>query len=342
MAELVDAQDLKSCGQSNARAGSSPAPGTVAHYLVTGGAGFIGSHIVKTLIEKGEKVTVLDNLSTGTIENLKDVLSEITFIEGDIRSYHVVLQAMNNVDYVLHQAALPSVARSVKDPITSNAVNVEGTLNVLYAAKEKGVKRVVFASSSSIYGEQPQAEKKETMCPNPQSPYAVSKYAAERYCLLFYKLYGLETVALRYFNIFGPHQRADSPYAAVIPKFIDRMLKGLPPIIYGDGKQTRDFTYIDNCVEANLLACKQPGIAGKVFNIGCGEQHNLLELVQYLNELLGTSLTPEFAPPRKGDVKHSKANIQEAQKHLGYKVKVSFYEGLQKVVAYKKYLFSSV
>lgn len=303
-------------------------------YLVTGGAGFIGSNIVKELLERGEKVRVLDNFSTGKRENLLPFNGNpnLEVIEGDLRSFHIVRDAVRGCDYILHQGALPSVPRSIKDPITSNEVNINGTLHILEAAREFGIKRVVFASSSSVYGNSDTLPKVETMPVAPLSPYALTKYAGERYCQIFHELYRLETVALRYFNVFGPNQDPTSQYSAVIPKFIKLMKEGKQPIIYGDGTQSRDFTYVSNNVEANLLACTQPGIAGEVFNIACGERYTLLELVEAINEILGTKIQPKFLPERPGDVKHSLAEISKAKTLLGFDVKVKFVDGLESLI----------
>jgi len=256
----------------------------MAKYLVTGGAGFIGSHIVEELLNRGEFVRVLDNFSTGRRQNILPFIDNPNFelIEGDLRSYHIVLEAVRGIDYVLHQGALPSVPRSVKDPITTNDVNVNGTLNILDASINAGVKRVVFASSSSIYGNSEELPKREDMKPAPESPYAISKYAGERYCQIFTKLYGLETVCLRYFNVFGPRQDPNSQYSAVIPKFIRLIKEGQSPIIYGDGEASRDFTYVVNVVNANLLACTSKYAVGEVFNIACGGSITINQLVKKL------------------------------------------------------------
>lgn len=303
-------------------------------YLVTGGAGFIGSHIVERLVREGHKVRVIDNLSTGNKENIEPFVEEIEFIEGDIRDLELVREAMEGVDYVLHQAAVPSVPRSVKDPLMTNAANVDGTLNILITARDTGVKRVVYASSSSAYGDAPILPKHEEMKPEPRSPYAVSKLAGELYCQAFYHVYGLETVALRYFNVFGPRQDPESQYAAVVPKFIMALLSGEPPTIFGDGEQSRDFTYIENVVEANLLAAEAPDAAGEVFNIACGERITVNELTRLLAEIAGANpeLKPEYAPQRPGDVRHSLADISKAGRLLGYEVKVSASEGLKQAV----------
>ena len=306
----------------------------MAIYLVTGGAGFIGSNIVKELLNRGEHVRVLDNFSTGKRENLFPFKEnpKLEVFEGDLRSFHIVRDAVKGVDYVLHQGALPSVPRSVKDPITSNDVNINGTLNILEASKEFGVKRVVFASSSSVYGNSEVMPKVETMPVAPLSPYAITKYAGERYCQIFYQLYGLETVALRYFNVFGPNQDPTSQYSAVIPKFIKLMKEGKRPVIYGDGTQSRDFTYVSNNVEANILACTAQGAAGEVFNIACGERYTLTDLVDSINSLLGKKIEPIFNETRPGDVKHSLAGIEKAKTILGFGVVKQFSEGLKMII----------
>ncbi len=303
-------------------------------YLVTGGAGFIGSNIVKELLRRGEKVRVLDNFATGKRENLLPFNGNpnLEVIEGDLRSFHIVRDAVRGCDYILHQGALPSVPRSIKDPITSNEVNINGTLHILEAAREFGIKRVVFASSSSVYGNSDTLPKVETMPVAPLSPYALTKYAGERYCQIFHELYRLETVALRYFNVFGPNQDPTSQYSAVIPKFIKLIKEGKRPVIYGDGTQSRDFTFVSNNVEANLLACTAPGVAGEVFNIACGERYTLIDLVDTINEILGTNIEPIFQSPRPGDVKHSLAGIEKARKMLGFEVKVKFKDGLAKTI----------
>jgi UDP-glucose 4-epimerase len=303
-------------------------------YLVTGGAGFIGSNIIKELICRGERVRVLDNFSTGKRENLAPFREHIDFemIEGDLRSFHIVRDSVKGVDFVLHQGALPSVPRSVKDPITTNEVNINGTLNVLEAAREFHVKRVVFASSSSVYGNIETMPKVENMPVAPLSPYALTKYAGERYCQVFYKLYGIETVALRYFNVFGPNQDPTSQYSAVIPKFIKLMREGRSPTIYGDGSQSRDFTFVSNNVEANLLACTTPGIGGEVFNIACGERFTLIDLVNSINLLLKTNIQPVFESKRLGDVEHSLASIDKAKENLKYSVNTGFLEGLKRLI----------
>ena len=315
-------------------------------FLVTGGAGFIGSNIVEELLKRGYSVRVLDNFSTGKRENLlvplgKDFKNDIELIEGDIRSFHTVIQAVKGVDVILHQAALPSVPRSIKDPITSNEVNVVGTLNILDAAKDSGVKRVVYASSSSVYGDNPELPKHEGMMPNPLSPYAVSKLAGEKYCQVFSRLYGIETVILRYFNVFGPRQDPNSEYSAVIPKFIRLMSNDQSPTIFGDGTQSRDFTYVANVVEANILAAtkedcpKDPyGKTGLVMNCACHGQVTLNALVHELNVLLNKDVKPIYADKRPGDILHSFADINLIEKKLGFTPSVEFKEGLKQTISY--------
>jgi UDP-glucose 4-epimerase len=305
-------------------------------YLVTGGAGFIGSNIVEELLKQGQPVKVLYNFSTGKRENLEQFEDSVEIIEGDLRSYHLVREAVESVDYVLHQAALPSVPRSIKDPLTTNAVNVEGTLNILHAALEAGVKRVVFASSSSIYGDSPSLPKREDMPPNPLSPYAISKLAGEKYCQVFAKIYGLHTVSLRYFNVFGPRQNPDSQYSAVIPKFIKRMLKDSKPVIYGDGEQSRDFTFVKNVVNANILATKVDCPAGSVMNCAAHERTTLNSLVKKLNNFLSKDIVAEFTQERPGDIKHSFADIESIKQLLGFRPEVFFQEGLEKTVSWYK------
>lgn len=301
-------------------------------YMVTGGAGFIGSNLVERLLQLGKTVRVVDNLSTGRQKNIDRWRSDVEFIEADVRDAAAIHRAMSGIEVVLHQAALPSVQRSVDDPITTNAVNITGTLNVLVAARDAGVRRVVVASSSSIYGNAPTQPKVETMRQWPISPYAVSKLATETYCLSFNRVYGLPTIALRYFNVFGPHQDPNSYYAAVIPKFISLMLNGGSPTIYGDGRQSRDFTYVENVIHANLLAAEAPSDCSGVYNVACGESHTLLDLVNRLNNILGVSLTPHFALPAPGDVFSSLADINAAEAALGYRPQILFEEGLRRTV----------
>jgi len=307
-------------------------------FLVTGGSGFIGSNIVKELLNKQHFVRVLDNFSTGKRENLLEFKNNPNFelIEGDLRSFHIVrkaIQSEGGVDYVLHQGALPSVPRSIKDTITTNDVNILGTLNVLEASRETNVKRVVYASSSSVYGNSKLLPKVEDMPICPLSPYALSKYTAERYCQIYSNLYGLETICLRYFNVFGIRQDPTSEYSAVIPKFINLIKEGISPVIFGDGTQSRDFTYVDNVVHANILACYEKGISGEVFNIACGARYSLITLVQQINQILGTKIEPTFSSERTGDVLHSQASIEKAKTILNYSVKVDFTDGLIKTVA---------
>jgi len=307
-------------------------------YLITGGAGFIGSNIVEELVRQNEDVRVLDNFVSGKRENLNDFINRIELIEGDIRDPGVLRKAMKDVDFVLHQAALRSVARSVDDPISTNDVNIGGTLNVLFVAREEGVKRVVYASSSSVYGDNPQLPKVEDSITMPISPYAVSKLTGEYYCRVFNRLYGLETVSLRYFNVFGPRQDPFSEYAAVVPRFIASISKGLKPLIYGDGLQSRDFTYIRNVVQANLLAAKVKGIQGEVFNIASGRRYTVLDIVERLNNIFNKYVHPNFLEPRKGDVRHTLGDISKAEKLLGYRVEVDFEEGLKRTVKWLRAL----
>ena len=302
----------------------------MANFLVTGGAGFIGSHIVEELVNTKQNVRVIDNLSTGNIENIAPFKNSIEFINADIRDTAAINTAMKNIDFVLHQAALPSVPRSIADPITSNEVNVNGTLNILYAAKENKVKRVVLASSSSVYGNVDVSPKHEGLKPSPESPYAVTKITGEYYARSFFNVYGLETVCLRYFNVFGPRQDPNSPYAAVIPIFISEMKAGRPAPVNGDGSQTRDFTFVKNVVRANLLACEaESKIAGKALNAACGGSISLLQLVNLINKELGTEIKPIFRPCRAGDVMHSKADISLAKELMNYEPAIEFEEGLR-------------
>lgn len=306
----------------------------MALYLITGGAGFIGSNLAHALVARGDRVRVLDNFSTGRESNLRGLERSVEVRRGDVASLDDVLAAMQGVEYVLHQAALPSVPRSVEAPLETDRNNVYGTLCVLEAARRSGVRRVVYAASSSAYGETPTLPKVESMTPSPLSPYAVSKLAGEHYCQVFTHTYGLEAVALRYFNIFGPRQDPASHYAAVIPKFIGAALAGEAPIIYGDGEQSRDFCFIDNCIEANLLACTAPGAAGQVFNVACGERTTLLDVVDLLSRIVGRKLAPRHLPVRAGDIKHSLADIAKARATLGYTAAVRFAEGLERTVAW--------
>jgi len=298
--------------------------------LVTGGGGFIGSHIVERLLADGHDVRVLDNFATGRRENLVAFAGDVDLVEGDIQSYERVHTAVRDCEVVFHQAALPSVPRSIQDPLTSNAVNVIGTLNVLLAARDSGVRRVVYASSSSVYGANPALPKREDLPTLPISPYAVAKLAAESYCRSFTEVYGLETVALRYFNVFGPRQDPLSEYAAVVPRFITKLLDGEAPIIFGDGEQSRDFTPVSNVVAANLCAAAsdEDGVVGGVFNAACGERYTLNFLVSQIRALVGCDVEPTYEPPRVGDVKHSQADISLAREKLGYEPSVSLAEGL--------------
>jgi nucleoside-diphosphate-sugar epimerase len=305
----------------------------VTRFLVTGGAGFIGSTLTRAIVERGGEVRVLDSFLTGSEENLAD-LPDVEVVRGDIRDLDVLRMAMKGVERVLHQAAVPSVPRSVRDPLLSHEANVTGTLNVLIAARDAGVPRVVCASSSSVYGDDPTLPKVETLPPRPLSPYAVTKLTGEQYCSVFHRLYGLETVALRYFNVFGPRQDPTSDYAAVIPKFIALLARGERPTIEGDGSHSRDFTYVDNVVQANLRAAEAPGIGGEVFNVACGQRHTILDLAMALNRILGTTIEPVFGEPRRGDVPHSLADIGKARRMLGYEPTVSFEEGLERTVVW--------
>jgi len=303
-------------------------------YLITGIAGFIGSSLAHELLRRGEQVRGIDNLSTGKRENIAPILDKIDFREADLLNLEAMKQACAGVDYVLHQAAIPSVPKSVLDPIGSNRANIDGTVNVLVAARDAKVKRLVYAASSSAYGDTPTLPKHERMTPDPISPYAVAKLASEHYLTSFYRCYGLETVSLRYFNIFGPRQDPSSPYSGVLAKFITLMLKGEQPTIFGDGEQSRDFTYIDNAVSANLLACKAPAepVAGKVFNVATGRRVTLNETFQLLQKLTSYTGSPNYGTERGGDIKHSLADISLAEKHLGYKPTVNFEEGLRRTV----------
>jgi nucleoside-diphosphate-sugar epimerase len=306
----------------------------MALYLITGIGGFIGSSLARELLLRGEQVRGVDNFSTGRRENLAHIMAQIDFREADILDLEAMKLACAGVDYVLHQAAIPSVPKSVLDPIGSNRANVDGTVNVLVAARDAKVKRVVFAASSSAYGDTPTLPKHEHMTPDPISPYAVAKLASERYMISFYRCYGLETVALRYFNIFGPRQDPSSPYSGVLAKFITLMLGGQQPTMFGDGEQSRDFTYIDNAVDANLLACKAPAgkVAGKVFNVATGRRVTLLETFKLLQNLTSYNGSPLHAAERGGDIKHSLADISQAEQCLGYKPAVDFEEGLRRTV----------
>jgi len=302
-------------------------------YLVTGGAGFIGSNIATRLAERGEQVRILDNFSSGDEANVAALPDEIEVIEGDIRDYWTVEKAVREIDYVLHQAALPSVPRSVENPLTSNAVNIDGTLNVLEAARNARVKKLVMASSSSVYGESEELPKHEGMVPSPLSPYAVSKLTCEYYLRVYWQLYGFPTVSLRYFNIFGPRQDPDSEYAAVVPRFIIALLNRQPPTVFGDGEQSRDFTYIDNCVQANILAATTDEMVGDQFNVACGDQFTLNDLLDKLRGIIGVDVEATYDPPRPGDIRHSFAAIDKIRK-FGYEPEVGFEEGLRRTVEF--------
>jgi UDP-glucose 4-epimerase len=306
----------------------------MALYLITGVGGFIGSSLARALLAKNEQVRGVDNFATGKRENLQEILPRIDFHEADILDLQAMHKACAGVDYVLHQAAIPSVPKSVLDPLGSNQTNIDGTVNVLVAARDAKVKRVVYAASSSAYGDTPTLPKHEAMKPDPISPYAVAKLASEHYMISFFRCYRLETVSLRYFNIFGPRQDPSSPYSGVLAKFITQMLRGEQPTIFGDGEQSRDFTYIDNAVDANLLACHAPAsqAAGKVFNVATGRRVTLNETFQLLRGMTSYTGQLQYGPERGGDIKHSLADISQAEKHLSYKPKVDFEEGLRRTV----------
>jgi nucleoside-diphosphate-sugar epimerase len=308
----------------------------MARYLITGIAGFIGSTLAHTLVEQGHEVRGIDNLSTGTLDNLADIRQQISFEQIDLQDVAGIKAACEGVDYVLHQGALASVPRSVKDPVTSHESNINGTLNLLIAARDAKVRRIVYAASSSAYGDQPTQPKQEDMLPLPLSPYAVQKLTCEYYIQSFYRAYGLEGVCLRYFNIFGPRQAADSPYSGVIAQFTFKMMAGETPTIFGDGLTSRDFNYVDNAVSANLLACQAPSAVatGRVFNIGTGKSHTLNEVYAAIAGQIGFPGKPIYGPPREGDIKHSLANIDRATTELGYQPKVQFHDGLHKTVAW--------
>ena len=302
--------------------------------LVTGGAGFIGSNLVEALHETND-VVILDNLSTGKIENLDGL--KATLIEGSLADLDVVRKAMKGIDYVFHLGALPSVPRSVRNPVTSNEMNINGTLNVLVAAKDEGVKKVVFSSSSSVYGDTPTLPKIETMIPNPLSPYAVIKLTGEYYCSVFHKVYGLPTTAVRYFNVYGPRQDPESEYAAVIPKFISMIRKGQSPIIYGDGEQTRDFTFVRDTVNGTILAALSSRVDGQIVNVAGGVRISLNELVQMMGQLLDAEVKPTYTDVREGDVKHSLADISIAREKMNYEPKYKLNKGLEETVNWFSY-----
>ena len=304
----------------------------MARFLVTGGAGFIGSALVHRLLGLGHTLRVVDDFSTGFRCNLEPCLARLELVEGDVAELAVCRAAAQGVEYVLHQAAIPSVPRSIEDPLASNRVNVTGTLNMLLAAREAGVKRFVFASSSSVYGESEVLPKVETMPEDPLSPYALTKLAGEKYGLVFQRIYNLSTVSLRYFNVFGPRQNPHSQYSAVISRFVDAALEGRRPTVYGDGEQSRDFTYVDNVVEANLLACFAERASGMVFNVGTGQTHTLNDLLRSLASIVGRPVEAEYTSARLGDVRHSQASIEKARRILGFEPQVSFEQGLERTV----------
>ena len=309
-----------------------------AKYLVTGGAGFIGSNIVEGLLKNRESVRIIDNLSTGNIHNLDNFRSEIEFIEGDIQDLSTIQKAMNGIEFVFHQAALPSVPRSIENPVASNDSNISGTLNVLLAARDNNVKRVIYAGSSSAYGDTLTLPKQEDMTPHPLSPYALTKLTGEYYCKIFSSVYGLETLTIRYFNVFGPRQNPESQYAAVIPKFIESLLKDQPPTIYGDGEQSRDFTYIENVVSANILASKAKKTSGEIVNVATSIRTTINQLFYTLKDLLEKDINPIYGEAQKGDVKHSLADITRARKILGYKPVVNLEAGLKRTIDWMKSL----
>ncbi len=306
----------------------------MAHYLVSGGAGFIGSTLVRFLLGRGEKVRVLDNFSTGKRENLVEVEKRIEIIEGDLCDGETVARAVKGVDYILHQAAIPSVPRSVERPLESHAANATGTLILLQAARDEGIRRLVYASSSSAYGASDVVPKLETMATEPLSPYAVAKLAAEQYCLIFHRLYGLETVALRYFNVFGPRQDPNSPYTGVVSRFIDAIRSGRPPVVYGDGEQTRDFTFVDNVAQANWVACHCDAGVGRAYNIGCGGRTSINELWTTMAGLAGVDMAPVYEAARLGDVRHSQADVTRAKEVLGFEPQVDLSQGLETTLAF--------
>lgn len=304
----------------------------MAVYVVTGGGGFIGSHIVEELLRRGQTVKVIDNFSTGKRENVKAFEGDAKVFVTDIAEAANLRDILSGVDYVIHQAAIPSVPKSMLDPVRSHHANVDGTLRLLLACRDAGVKRVVYASSSSLYGDSPTLPKHEGMMPNPLSPYGAQKLFGEMYCQVFTRAYGLETVGLRYFNVFGPRQDATSQYSGVLALFIPAVLQRRRPTIYGDGLQSRDFTYVQNVVEGNLLACTTPGVAGEVFNVACGDRITVNSMLQQINRITGKDISPIYADPRPGDIKHSQADITKAKERLGYRPQVSFEEGLRRTI----------
>lgn len=301
-------------------------------YVVTGGGGFIGSHIVEELLRRKQSVRVIDNFSTGKPENVRPFQQDIDLVTADIATMPNLAEVLRGADYVIHQAAIPSVPKSVLDPVTSHDANVNGTLRLLLAARDARVRRVVYASSSSLYGDSPTLPKHEEMAPNPLSPYGAQKLFGEMYCQVFTKAYGLETVSLRYFNVFGPRQDATSQYSGVLAIFIPAVLQGRRPTIHGDGLQSRDFTYVENVVEANLLACTAPAVAGDMFNVACGERTTVNSMLQHINKITGNDIAPIYGNPRPGDIKHSQADIRKAGQKLGYQPKVSLEEGLRRTI----------
>ncbi len=301
-------------------------------FLVTGIGGFIGSNLAIELLKRGFYVRGLDNFSTGRRINLRGIEKDIELIEGDIRNYDTVKKAVSGIDYVLHQAALPSVPRSISDPVTSNEVNINGTLNVLETSGKSGVKKFVFASSSSVYGNTPELPKHEAILPSPLSPYAVTKLTGEKYTQVYSRVFGLKTISLRYFNVFGPRQDPDSQYSAVIPKFIKAMKNGKPPVVFGDGEQSRDFTYISNVVEANILAALSDSGSGAAVNCACHDRISINALIKELNKIMNTNIRPVYSEPRPGDILHSFADISLAEKEIGYKPVSMFADGLKKTV----------
>ncbi len=306
----------------------------MANYLVTGGAGFIGGHLVHSLVGQGHNVRVLDNFSTGKRTNLEDVASSVEIIDGDMRDYDTCLNAADNIDMIFHQAAIPSVPRSVDNPFASHDTNINGTFNVLMAATKRNCRRVIYAASSSAYGDTDVLPKHEAIRPEPLSPYAVQKLAGEMYGRAFYECFGLETIALRYFNVFGPRQDPKSQYAAAIPAFVTSILNDEPPTVYGDGTQTRDFTFIENVVHANILAANASETKGQAINIACGQKVSVNDIIATINDLLGKKVPTNYVPRRKGDVMHSLADITQARQLIGYETKVSFDEGLKQAIDY--------
>ena len=313
-------------------------------YLVTGGAGFIGSHIAEALVQRGDRVRILDNLSTGRRENIASIADDVEFVEVDVADQAAVERALRGVENVFHQAALASVPRSVEYPLDTNLACVTGTVTLLDQARRAGVRRVVYAGSSSAYGDQPSSSKRETDLLQPLSPYAAAKLGAEMYCQAFFHTYGLQTVTLRYFNVFGPRQDPASPYSAVIPLFITALLEGRPPIVYGDGRQSRDFTFVANVVHGNLLAMDSTSaeVPGQCINVADGQATTLLELLATLNEMLGTQVAPRFEPPRVGDVRESMADITRARTLLGYEPPVAFHEGLRRSIHYYRSMATGI